>query len=144
MQNIFRFFFLLIFISSTNIECYSQQPQEYLYKNPLRFFNTDILNYLQILHKNQQYDKMRPFFYGPAIDNLNKNDLIVKLSNASFGYSLKRVGIITKSKTSWSLTYRRIILGTNENFNIDCILINNTCKIYIDDNTWETLFNRKY
>ncbi len=130
---------ILIAITSIN-KCFSQKNENCLYKNPLCFYNTDILNYLQILHKNQQYEKMYDFLYGPAISDNSKTILINKLSNASFGYSMKRVGIREKSKTSWSLTYQRTILGTNETFKIDCALINDKCKLYIDDKVWNTLF----
>jgi hypothetical protein len=136
---------IILYILLINCFCasiYAQEESSCLFKNPLCFYNTDILNYLQILHKNQQYNKIEDYIYGPAVDRKNNKKLIEKLSNASFGYTLKRVGIIEKNKTSWSLTYQRTILGTNETFKIDCTLINNTCKIYIDNKTWNTIFNR--
>jgi len=80
------------------------------------------------------------FIYGPAIDGKSKNSITDKLSNATFGYSLKRVGVKEKNKTNWSLTYQRTILGTNETFKIDCALINKKCKVYIDDRVWNTIF----
>ena len=83
---------------------------------------------------------MVPFFYGSSLNN--KSKLEESLSNASFGYLLKRVGIKEKNKSNWSLTYQRTILGTNETFKIDCALIKDTCRIYIDDKAWKTLFNR--
>lgn len=110
-----------------------------LYKNPLCFYNADILSYLQVLHKNQEYEKMVPFFYGPYLNN-SKTDLINKLSNADFGYSLKRVGTKETNKNKWSMTYQRTIMGTNENFKIDCALVNDTCRIYLDQNQWNILF----
>jgi hypothetical protein len=136
---------IILYILLINCFCantYAQEESSCLFKNPLCFYNTDILNYLQILHKNQQYNKIEDYIYGPAVDRKNNKELIEKISNASFGYSLKRVGIIEKNKTNWSLTYQRTILGTNETFKIDCTLINNTCKIYIDNKTWNTIFNR--
>ena len=111
-----------------------------LYKNPLCFYNTDILCYLQILHKNQQYERMSQFLYGPEINGLSKTKIVEKLSNLNFGYSLKRDGIIEKSKTNWSLTYLRTIAGTNENFKIECSLVNDTCKLYLDKKNWTTIF----
>jgi len=81
------------------------------------------------------------FIYGPAIDRKSKKNILEKLSNVTFGYSLKRVGILEKTKTNWSITYQRTLLGTNETFKINCALINNRCKVYIDDNAWNTLFN---
>lgn len=85
---------------------------------------------------------MTNFLYGPNIHGKDKNTIEESLSNASFGYSLKRVGIKEKNKTSWSLTYQRTILGTNETFKIDCALINDTCRIYIDDKAWQTIFKK--
>jgi hypothetical protein len=117
---------------------YSQTKGNCLYKNPLCFFNTDVLNYLQVLHKNQQYNKMTAFFYGSS--DRTKQNLEDRLSNANFGYSLKRVGVKEKNKTSWSLTYQRTILGTNETFKIDCALINDTCRVFLDKKAWQIIF----
>lgn len=141
MKNILKIL-LVIFIAITpSQKVYSQKNESCLYKNPLCFYNTDILNYLQILHKNQQYEKMLDFIYGPAIDGKSKKNLLEKLSNATFGYSLKRAGVREKNKTNWSITYQRTLLGSNETFKIDCALINSTCKVYIDEKVWNTLFN---
>lgn len=113
--------------------------QNCLFKHPLCFYNTDILAYLQVLHKNQQYEKMIPFFYGPYV-NSQKKELIKKLSNVDFGYSLKRAGIKQIGSNKWSLTYQRTILGTNENFKIDCALVNDTCRLYLDQKQWSIIF----
>lgn len=141
MKNILRM--LLICLCTLNIikDSYSQ-VSTCLYKNPLCFYNTDILNYLQVLHKNQQYSKMANFLYGPKKDGKDKNTIEESLSNSSFGYSLKRVGVKEKNKTSWSLTYQRTILGTNETFKIDCAVINDTCRIYIDEKAWQIIFKK--
>jgi len=141
MNNFIKIFFIFLFNLYLSKAGYSQDSN-CLYKNPLCFYNTDILNYLQVLHKNQQYSKMTNFLYGPNIDGKDKKSLEESLSNANFGYSLKRVGIKEKNKTSWSLTYQRTILGTNETFKIDCALINDTCRIYIDDKAWQTIFKK--
>ncbi len=85
---------------------------------------------------------MITFLYGPNIDGKDKKFLEESLSNANFGYSLKRVGIKEKNKSSWSLTYQRTILGTSETFKIDCELIKDTCRIYIDDKAWQTIFKK--
>ena len=139
MMYILKIFFISIFTLCLSKAGYSQESN-CLYKNPLCFYNTDILNYLQVLHKNLQYEEMVPFFYGSSLNN--KSKLEESLSNASFGYLLKRVGIKEKNKSNWSLSYQRTILGTNETFKIDCALINDTCRIYIDEKAWKTLFNR--
>ena len=140
MKRIIKIFIICLFTFCLNKVNYSQEKNNCLYKNPLCFYNTDILNYLQVLHKNLQYEEMVPFFYGSSLNN--KSKLEESLSNASFGYLLKRVGIKEKNKSNWSLTYQRTILGTNETFKIDCALINDTCRIYIDYKAWKTLFNR--
>ena len=139
MNKLLKIFFISIFTLCLSKAGYSQESN-CLYKNPLCFYNTDILNYLQVLHKNLQYEEMVPFFYGSSLNN--KSKLEERLSNASFGYLLKRVGIKEKNKTNWSLSYKRTILGTNETFKIDCALINDTCRIYIDEKAWNILFNR--
>ncbi len=141
MNNFIKIFFIFLFTLCLSKAGYSQDSN-CLYKNPLCFYNTDILNYLQVLHKNQQYSKMTTFLYGPNIDGKDKKSLEESLSIDNFGYSLKRVGIKEKNKTSWSLTYQRTILGTNETFKIDCALINDTCRIYIDDKAWQTIFKK--
>ena len=139
MNKLLKIFFISVFTLCLSKAGYSQESN-CLYKNPLCFYNTDILNYLQVLHKNLQYEEMVPFFYGSSLNN--KSKLEESLSNASFGYLLKRVGIKEKNKSNWSLTYQRTILGTNETFKIDCALINDTCRIYIDEKAWKTIFNR--
>ena len=139
MNKLLKIFFISIFTLCLSKAGYSQESN-CLYKNPLCFYNTDILNYLQVLHKNLQYEEMVPFFYGSSLNN--KSKLEESLSNASFGYLLKRVGIKEKNKSNWSLTYQRTILGTNETFKIDCALINDTCRIYIDDKAWQTIFKK--
>jgi len=141
MKNILKIFFIFLFTLCLSKAGYSQESN-CLYKNPLCFYNTDILNYLQVLHKNQQYSKMTNFLYGPNIDGKDKKSLEESLSNANFGYSLKRVGVKEKNKISWSLTYQRTILGTNETFKIECALIKDTCRIYIDQKAWQTIFKK--
>jgi hypothetical protein len=141
MLNIFKIFFIFLFTLCLSKAGYSQDSN-CLYKNPLCFYNTDILNYIQVLHKNQQYSKMTNFLYGPTIDGKDIPALEESLSNTSFGYSLKRVGIKEKNKTSWSLTYQRTIIGTNETFTIECALIKDTCRVYIDEKAWQTIFKK--
>jgi glutaminase len=141
MQVILKIFFICLITLCLSKASYSQ-ASNCLYKNPLCFYNTDILNYLQILHKNQQYSKMTNFIYGPNIDGKIRSSIEKSLANASFGYTLKRAGVIEKNKTSWSLTYQRTIFGTNETFKIDCALINDTCRIYIDKTVWQTIFKK--
>jgi hypothetical protein len=53
---------------------------------------------------------------------------------------MKRVGVKELSKENWSLTYQRTIVGTNTNFKINCALVNDTCRIYLDEKAWKTIF----
>jgi hypothetical protein len=140
MKRIIKIFIICLFTFCLNKVNYSQEKNNCLYKNPLCFYNTDILSYLQTVYKNQQYEKMLPFFYGSSVNI--KSKLLERLTNANFGYSLKRVGVKVKNKTSWSLTYQRTILGTNETFKIECALINDTCRVYLDEKAWETIFKK--
>lgn len=114
-----------------------------LFRNPLCFYNTDILSYLQVLHKNQQYEKMTPFLYGQYIDSLGKDKLRNLLNDTDFGYSMKRVGVKESAKNKWSITYQRSIMGTNENFKIDCAIVNDTCRVFIDHREWNKIFKQK-
>ena len=111
-----------------------------LFKNPLCFYNTDVLSFMQVLHKNQQYEKMTPFLYGPYINMIDSQKLVSLLGSVDFGYSMKRVGVKETAKNKWSLTYQRTILGTNENFKIDCALVNDTCRVFIDRKVWNKIF----
>lgn len=114
--------------------------QSCLYKNPLCFYNTDILIYLQVLHKNQQYKQMLPFVYGPYFKKLSQRKQIAALEAVDFGYALKRVGIREQGPKKWSLTYRKTQYGTYKNLKINCALINDTCRVYIDQHQWNVLF----
>jgi hypothetical protein len=133
-------FFLYTFILIPSV--FRGQTNDCLFKNPLCFYNSDILTYLQILHKNQQYEQMLPYLHGPAIDHLSTLKKIEKLENASFGYQMKRAGVKEISKSEWSLTYSRTILGTQENFKILCQMHGHVCSVYLDEKTWKTLFQR--
>jgi hypothetical protein len=116
------------------------QEKDCLFKNPLCFYNTDILSYLQVLHKNQQYEQMLPYITGPAVDGLSKEKKISKLEDASFGYQMKRQGVKTISNQEWGLTYSRIIMGTQETFKIKCLLVKGTCCVYLDEKRWKQVF----
>ncbi len=83
---------------------------------------------------------MTPFFYGSLIDSIGKEKLINRLNEAEFGFSMKRVGVKETGKNKWSLTYQRTIMGTNENFKIDCALVNDTCRVFIDQKAWNRIF----
>jgi hypothetical protein len=135
MKTILKYYTLFVLCTS-----FSLAQSDCLFKNPLCFYNTDILSYLQVLHKNQQYEKMKPFFYGSYVDFIGKKKLGHLLNEVDFGYSMKLVGVKQTAKNKWSLTYQRTIMGTNENFKIDCALVNDTCRVFIDQKQWSKLF----
>ena len=103
-----------------------EQPNFCLFKNPLCFYNMDVLRYLQLLHQKQEYEQMTKFFYGPMKQTLGEKKLAAALEDQDFGYALKRVGIKEVDSKNWSLTYQRTILGTQENFNHSSGKLKNT------------------
>jgi hypothetical protein len=127
----------LLYLSILQVKA---QSNDCLFKNPLCFYNSDILTYLQVLHKNQQYEQMLPYMSGPVIDGLSKTQKVSKLENASFGYQMKRSGVKEISKSEWNLTYSRTIMGTQENFKIRCVTQNNLCTVYLDEQAWRMIF----
>jgi hypothetical protein len=129
-----------IFTASLLTFTFTAVAQNCLYKNPLCFYNTDVLSYLKILHQNQQYEKMAPFFYGPHVTSMKRSSFVAELAEQDFGYSMKRAGVKEISPGNWSITYQRTILGTNTNFKIKCALVNDTCRVFLDDNAWKDIF----
>jgi hypothetical protein len=112
-----------------------------LFKNPMCFYTSDILTYLQALHKNMLYEEMLPFLYGPKIKGKTKQQMVSELAEAPFGYQLKRVGIrIIQPNKSWTLRFERTLLGTKETFDIQADLENGVCKLYLDEKSWNTIF----
>jgi len=120
-----------------------EQPNFCLFKNPLCFYNLDVLRYLQVLHQKQEYAQMAKFFYGPKKQELGAVKLATALADVDVGYALKRVGIKEADAKNWSLTYQRTILGTQENFKIEAALVNDTCRVYLDEKKWQILFERE-
>jgi hypothetical protein len=119
------------------------QNESFLFRTPLSFYNTDILSYLQVLHKNQQYEKMVPFFTGSEIARKSSGDMAAILADAPFGYTMKRAGIREiEAKLHWSLTYSRTILGTQETFTIDCVLERDTCRVVLDEKSKTAIFKQ--
>ena len=117
------------------------QHESFLFRTPLSFYNTDILSYLQVLHKNIQYEKMVPFFTGELRESRSQSAFVELLANAPFGYSMKRAGTREVRKgEAWSLTYQRTILGTQETFKIDCMLVNDTCRVVLSEPTFQLIF----
>lgn len=129
--------FCIVFFASTS-SLLAQNTSVQLFGSPLLFYNEDILSYQQILHKYQRYDEMMPFFYGPLCTN--KSSLLKKISDEDFGYDLSMVGAKQINSSEWSITYQKIIYGTKKNFKVNCKLINDTCRIYLDETIYKKIF----
>ena len=82
--------FLAITIMVLSFSKSQGQKESFLFRTPLSFYNTDILSYLQVLHKNQQYEKMVPFFTGELRASRSQSAFVELLVNAPFGYNMKR------------------------------------------------------
>jgi hypothetical protein len=108
--------------------------------NPLCFYGTDILTYLQVLHQNQQYEKMIPFLTGPAVDEMERTDLLTWLSDLNWGYSFKRVGIRQLAEGKWSINYKRSRIPYDDTFKVICILEKGKCRLWLDEKTVTSLF----
>jgi hypothetical protein len=135
--------FSVLFISLCIASATYGQNESFLFRTPLSFYNTDILSYLQVLHKNQQYEKMVPFFTGPLVAHKSAGDIAAMLADAPFGYAMKRAGIREiESKQHWSLTYSRTILGTQETFKIECLLERDTCRVVLDEKCKTAIFKQ--
>lgn len=133
--------FLAISIMVLSFSKTQGQQESFLFRTPLSFYNTDILSYLQVLHKNQQYEKMVPFFTGELRASSSQSAFVELLANAPFGYSMKRAGIReVKKGEEWSLTYQRTIIGTQETFKVDCVLEHDTCRVMLDTNSFKAIF----
>jgi len=116
-----------------------------LFKNPLCFYSTDILTYLQILYKNSRYEEMLPFLHEPQeLKKLGKSKAIKLIESMNFGYEMKRVGIKEeKTGKQWKITYQRIILGTSETFTITCGNVQDTTRLLMNTTQRKSIFYRK-
>jgi len=137
MVNRIIFAFCIVFLASAS-SLFAQNTSVKLFGSPLLFYSEDILSYQQIMHKYQRYDEMMPFFYGPLCNN--KVALVKRISDEDFGYDLSMVGSKQINSTEWSITYQKIIYGTKKNFKINCKLINDTCRIYLDETIYKKIF----
>jgi hypothetical protein len=116
-----------------------------LFKNPLCFYATDILSYLQILHKNARFEEMLPFLYEPKeLNRIGKTKALKAIESMNFGYEFRRVGIKEEQKgVSWRITYQRTIFGTSETFTVNCKNISDTTRLHMNSTQRKTIFNRK-
>ena len=54
---------------------------------------------------------------------------------------MKRAGIReVKKGEEWSLTYQRTILGTQETFKVNCMLVNDTCRVVLSEPAFDLIF----
>lgn len=122
----------------------AQEPS-CLFKNPLCFYATDILSYLQILYKNSRYEEMLPFLYEPKeLRKIGKIKALKSIESMNFGYEFRRVGIKEEQRgMAWKITYQRIIVGTAETFTINCKNIHDTTRLLMNTTQRRTVFNRK-
>ncbi len=116
-----------------------------LFKNPLCFYATDILSYLQVLHKNSRYEEMLPFLFEPKeLTKLGKSKALKSIESMNFGYEFRRVGIKEEQKgVSWRITYQRTIFGTAETFTVNCKNIADTTRLHMNSTQRRTVFYRK-
>lgn len=113
-----------------------------LFKNPLCFYSTDILQYVQILFKQMRYEDMVPFIYTPAeIKNKKPSQLVKEIEKMNFGYSFKRTGIRENPKGTWKISYQRTVLGTQELFTVQCSIIKDTCRLILNPKERQNIFN---
>jgi len=147
MKNIFIYLYLLLssFGIANSGYVLAQQEQSCLFKNPLCFYSTDILSYLQILYKNSRYDDMLPFLYSPSeLKKIGKATALKQIEKMNFGYEMKRVGIKEEIKGQrWKLTYQRILLGTSETFTIECSNKHDTTRLLMNSTFSPVLFYPK-
>lgn len=116
-----------------------------LFKNPLCFYATDILGYLQILHKNSRYEEMLPFLYEPKeLRKIGRSKALKSIESMNFGYEFRRVGIKEEEKgVSWRITYQRTIFGTAETFTVICKNISDTTRLLMNTTQRRSVFYRK-
>lgn len=139
----FTFFIFILFFFSYNLS------ESQNFSNPLRFYKTDVLSYLQTLYKNQEYEKISNYVVLDFDTKYSHSQLVDNLKEIQFGYKIKKVGIkesINKSTKSkeWIVTYDKNIIATKKTFSIKCISVKDTCKLYLDKTNWELLFNSKF
>lgn len=148
MKNIHKYVSLIVlsYCIITNFTiAQTRNQQSCLFKNPLCFYSTDILSYLQILYKNSRYEEMLPFLHEPQeLKKLGKSKAIQLIESMNFGYEMKRVGIKEeKTGKQWKITYQRIILGTSETFTITCGNVQDTTRLLMNTTQRKSVFYRK-
>jgi len=112
-----------------------------LFRNPLCFYDLDILGYVHVLLRRQNYEQAAAFFYGPMRDTHGIEGIAERLAACATVSGTRRVGLKELERDQrWSLTYERTLLGTTSTFKVSCALVNDTCRMYVDEATWARLF----
>ncbi|MFZ9760569.1 MAG: hypothetical protein ACO323_06795 [Candidatus Kapaibacteriota bacterium] len=121
------------------------QVQSCLFRNPLCFYSTDILSYLQILHKNSRYEEMLPFLYEPSeLQRIGKNKALTSIENMNFGYEFRRVGIKEEKKNQlWTITYQRVLFGSSETFRVRCRNVDDSTRLLMNSTQRKLVFYPK-
>ena len=138
-------FLLLSFCIGNSGISVTQYDHSCLFKNPLCFYSTDILSYLQILYKNSRFDDMLPFLYSPMeLKKIGTSKALKQIERMNFGYEMKKVGIKEEIKGQrWKLTYQRIMLGTTETFTIVCSNSQDTTRLLMNSTQRTLVFYPK-
>jgi hypothetical protein len=128
--------FTLLFAGSAA----GQQPASCHLKNPLCFYGTDILAYLQAMHQAMQYEKILPYLTGPAVDEMERQDVIRWLSGLDWAYTFRRAGIREIEKGKWVINYKRSRQPYDDSFKVTCVMKNGFCRLWLDAKTIAALF----
>ena len=143
MKMIMRIIILCMILTQSLI-AQSNEQESCLFKNPLCFYSTDILQYIQILYKNSRYEEMLPFLHTPQeLKKIGKRKALSSIENMNFGYDMKRVGIKELPKKQWKITYQRVLLGSSETFTITCGNIGDTTRLLINSTQRRIVFYPK-
>ena len=119
----------------------SQATTSCLFRNPLCFYDMDVLSYVHVLLRHQNHEQAAAFFYGPARDAWGAAGIADRLAACETVSGTRRVGLKELERDKrWSLTYERTVLGTTSTFKLTCALVNDTCRIYVDEAAWARLF----
>ena len=101
----------------------------------------DVLSYVHVLLRHQNHEQAAAFFYGPARDAWGAAGIADRLAACETVSGTRRVGLKELERAKrWSLTYERTVLGTTSTFKLTCALVNDTCRIYVDEAAWARLF----
>lgn len=141
---IIRIITLCIVLSHSLIAKKNEQ-ESCLFKNPLCFYSTDILQYIQILYKKSRYEEMLPFLHTPQeLKKIGKRKALSSIEKMNFGYEFRRVGIKEEiKKNMWTITYQRVLFGSSETFTVQCRNVNDTTRLLMNSTQRKLVFYPK-